>query len=72
MKPPIEYRPSLTKPKSVDKSAKTPRAAQEPPPKAGGRWVWVPDGKKITLRSATRSTEYMRDYMRKRRAEAKP
>jgi hypothetical protein len=62
MKPTIEYR-----------AAKGKAKASEPPkPKPGGRWVWVPDGKAVTLRDDETRREYQREYMRKRRSEGKP
>jgi hypothetical protein len=47
------------------------QAAQKPPqPKPGGRWVWVPDDKIVSLRSRESRREHMRLYMQKRRAKA--
>ncbi len=55
MKPPIEYRAKSASPK----------------PKAGGRWVWVPNDRVIVTRLREERKTYMRRYMQKRRAKAK-
>jgi hypothetical protein len=67
MKPILEYR---AKAKAAPKRAA--QAAEKPPqPKKGGRWVWVPDDKIVSLRDREARKEHMREYMRKRRAKEK-
>lgn len=82
MKPPIEYRaPQRTEHQeriskamvAHHKRRKQSIAAEgAPEPKPGGRWVWVPDGKVVSLRDQGARRDRMREYMRKRRAEKKP
>jgi len=67
MKPPIEYRPPTKAPNA--RPGKAPNISSPPPAEPGGRWVWVPEGKKVTFRDAGKSKEYMRGYMRQRRAK---
>jgi hypothetical protein len=63
MKPTIEYRAKA----APKRAAKAVSAA--PQPKPGGRWVWVPDDKIVSLRDRDARREHMREYMRKRRAK---
>jgi hypothetical protein len=76
MKPPIEFRPPppTEHQKRISKAMvahhKRRKAAQKPPkPRAGGRWVWVPDGWDAKLERSDARRERMREYMRKRRAK---
>lgn len=67
MKPDIIYR---AKAKAAPKLAAV-AVEKAPQPREGGRWVWVPDDKIVSLRDRDARREHMREYMQKRRAKAK-
>jgi hypothetical protein len=64
MKPPVEYRAPKDAPKRATSAPQNP-----PQPRAGGKWLWVPDGMIAKLESVDARRERMREYMRKRRAK---
>ena len=43
--------------------------AMEPPPRIGGRWVWVRDDQICEMRDRKKINTRMRDYMRRYRAK---
>ena len=66
MKPTIEYRPK------PNNAAPRKAARAVPEPKEGGRWLWVPDDKIVSLRNRKAARDRMREYMAKRRAKKAP